>query len=399
TNPNYNNLVLDYNNMISIQDQSLAKAYLIEFNELWGSTGVDPDTVASRSGADKIDDTPHQFNVNGTYLELYFSPSDLTTAKIAGTLESATESIDFALMAFTENVLGDALVYAKNKNITVQGIIDYVEYTGSEFLYLSQSGMNVVDFKNPDGSSWPDGPTLHHKFAVIDEATAHAKVITGSHNWTASAESRNDENTLIIHNPEIAHLFKMEFDRVMKWLQHPPVKPITNDDEFEIHHKNPVELNVLENDAIAEGMKIEIVENPEYGTCSLLGNNQIVYESQEGRDDLFTYRLFVPSYPQFADTATVALHIITGTGNPGKPDEIVRIFPNPSGVDLLTIDLHTEHDFVRILLMDISGRILREVNTTGREVVMDVNEISSGTYIIGVHIAGGQCISRKWMKL
>jgi phosphatidylserine/phosphatidylglycerophosphate/cardiolipin synthase-like enzyme len=39
-------------------------------------------------------------------------------------------------------------------------------------------------------------------------------VILGSYNFTASAEDRNDENLLIIHDPEVAALFVEEFGRV-----------------------------------------------------------------------------------------------------------------------------------------------------------------------------------------
>jgi phosphatidylserine/phosphatidylglycerophosphate/cardiolipin synthase-like enzyme len=39
-------------------------------------------------------------------------------------------------------------------------------------------------------------------------------VITGSYNFSASAEDRNDENALVIYNPEIAAQFEEEFNRV-----------------------------------------------------------------------------------------------------------------------------------------------------------------------------------------
>jgi hypothetical protein len=36
-------------------------------------------------------------------------------------------------------------------------------------------------------------------------------VLTGSHNWSASADSRNDENTLIIHDATLANIYYQEF--------------------------------------------------------------------------------------------------------------------------------------------------------------------------------------------
>ena len=55
---------------------------------------------------------------------------------------------------------------------------------------------------------------LHHKYAIVDRgsvAAADPLVITGSHNWSYNAETLNDENTLIIHNEEIADHFYQEW--------------------------------------------------------------------------------------------------------------------------------------------------------------------------------------------
>ncbi|MBI5180934.1 MAG: phospholipase D family protein, partial [Nitrospirae bacterium] len=46
--------------------------------------------------------------------------------------------------------------------------------------------------------------------AVIDDNI----VITGSFNWTASADKRNDENLLFINNKEAAEAYKKKFDKL-----------------------------------------------------------------------------------------------------------------------------------------------------------------------------------------
>jgi phosphatidylserine/phosphatidylglycerophosphate/cardiolipin synthase-like enzyme len=58
---------------------------------------------------------------------------------------------------------------------------------------------------------------MHHKVIIIDRSI----VITGSYNFTASAEDRNDENIVIFFSPEIAHLFIVEFERVFNAAQTP----------------------------------------------------------------------------------------------------------------------------------------------------------------------------------
>ncbi len=259
TNPNYNNLVLDFNNLVSIQDQSLAMGYLIEFNELWGGEGVEPNPELSKSGAEKEDNSPHQYNIHGTGIELYFSPSDHTTSKISEVIKGAQSTVDFAMMAFTENALGDAIVTASNNGAEIQGVIDYVEYTGSEFDYLTDAGLDILEYNNHDASEWPDGATVHHKFAVIDAAEATATVITGSHNWTASAESKNDENTLIIHDQTIAGLYKQESDRIRDFLLNPPGTQIIENDIFNEEVKvypNPASDVVY----LSSGMETEILQ-------------------------------------------------------------------------------------------------------------------------------------------
>ena len=54
---------------------------------------------------------------------------------------------------------------------------------------------------------------LHHKYAVVDaEPLGYTPyVVTGSHNWSSSAENINDENTLIIQDAQIANFYLQEF--------------------------------------------------------------------------------------------------------------------------------------------------------------------------------------------
>jgi phosphatidylserine/phosphatidylglycerophosphate/cardiolipin synthase-like enzyme len=56
---------------------------------------------------------------------------------------------------------------------------------------------------------------MHHKVIIIDDQI----VVTGSYNFSQSAKTRNDENTLIIHSPEIAEIYKQEFERVWSLAQ------------------------------------------------------------------------------------------------------------------------------------------------------------------------------------
>lgn len=196
----------DYNNVVFIHDQAVAQCYRTEFQEMWGGSGPQPNSAQSRFGADKTNNTPHTFNVGGTTVEVYFSPSDGTTSKIRNAINAAGSNLYFALLIFTENSLGTAVRNANNRpNMVVRGDIEDIEATGTEFYFLTNNGVEIYSHGNEDGM-------LHHKYAIIDEGGTNAKVVTGSHNWTASAENQNDENIMIIRDGTIANQFFQEWN-------------------------------------------------------------------------------------------------------------------------------------------------------------------------------------------
>lgn len=204
TDPGNNN---DAQNVIEIQDKTLANAYTQEFNEMWGSTSDTANSSTSRFGAHKLDNTPHCFVVNGTPVELYFSPSDGTTNKIVKTLNRATDDINFALLTFTRNDIANVLVAKKKAGMKVRGVMDNRSDQGSVFDSLAAWGIDV----HLKGAAVTG--LFHHKYALVDAETFHPQqfVITGSHNWSSSAENSNNENTLIINSQRIANLYLQEF--------------------------------------------------------------------------------------------------------------------------------------------------------------------------------------------
>ncbi|HYX06621.1 MAG TPA: phospholipase D-like domain-containing protein, partial [Bacteroidales bacterium] len=52
-----------------------------------------------------------------------------------------------------------------------------------------------------------------NKYMVVDQSlpASDPVVLTGSHNWSAAAEDRNDENTLIVHDATIANIYYQNF--------------------------------------------------------------------------------------------------------------------------------------------------------------------------------------------
>ncbi|HCZ08585.1 MAG TPA: hypothetical protein DHV07_05660 [Flavobacteriales bacterium] len=210
TNLTTGNLVQDLNNVIVFEDQSLARAYTIEFNEMWGADGMTPDAGNAKFGPDKSWNTPVDFLVGGVPVELYFSPSDGTTNAIRQEIEAADAEFEFAVLAFTRDDLGEAVsALGQSFFVNPMGGIEQVNTTGSEFENLQANGVQVYHHNI--------SPDLHHKYAIVDHASPanDPVVITGSHNWSSSAENVNDENTVIVHDPRVANLYHQEFRGIL----------------------------------------------------------------------------------------------------------------------------------------------------------------------------------------
>ena len=210
TNLTTGQLVSDLNNVIVLEDQSLARAYEIEFQEMWGAEGMEPNAANAKFGADKSWNTPVAFLVGGSPVELYFSPSDGTNAAILAEIEAANSNLEFALLTLTRDDLGDAIVEL-NQSFFVSpiGVIEQVNTTGSEFDNLISNGVQAYAH---DVSG-----DCHHKYAIVDhsEVGSDPLVITGSHNWSSSAENVNDENTVIVHDARVANLYHQEFRAIV----------------------------------------------------------------------------------------------------------------------------------------------------------------------------------------
>ena len=206
TNMTTANLNTDKNNVIVFQDQSIARGYRLEFNEMWGSDTMVPDEANSKFGPAKTVNTPLKYIVGGSPVEVYFSPTDGTTSAIRETIETMDYDMAFALLSFTRDDLADAIIDGSSFFVSPQGAIEQISGTGAEFDNLTAAGIDVQSHQGIAGS-------LHHKYAVIDysEPLSDPTVVTGSHNWSSTAENINDENTVVVHDARVANLYYQEF--------------------------------------------------------------------------------------------------------------------------------------------------------------------------------------------
>ncbi len=187
----------DNNDLIRIRSTQVAEDYTKEFDEMFKDNMFGPDSIAN---------TPYpSVTIDGTQVEIYFSPDDGVAAKILSLIQAAQKSIYFLAYSFTANDLGTAIRQKAAEGLTVAGVMDDGQVNsnlGTEYDPFKQAGLDVRRDGNPG--------LMHQKAIIIDRAI----VITGSYNFSASAETSNDENVVIIHNAEAAERYLAQFQRV-----------------------------------------------------------------------------------------------------------------------------------------------------------------------------------------
>ncbi len=185
------------NNLIRIRSEQLAENYSTEFEEMFVDDQFGPGSPAN---------TPHpSLTIAGTRLESCFSPDDGCTARLEEVIEGAQNNLVFLAYSFTSDELADALIDRAQEGVRVEGVIETGQATtnrGSKWQDLLSAGIDVRLDNNPN--------QMHNKVMVIDGQI----VALGSFNFTYSAETRNDENLLIVYDPQLAEIYLAEFERI-----------------------------------------------------------------------------------------------------------------------------------------------------------------------------------------
>lgn len=194
---------IDAQDVIIFQDQSIARAALVEFNEMFNNT----------FGPYKTDNTPKEFVIGDKRVEMYFSPSDIVNSKVKNALLTSNNSINYCVYAFTRTELAYAIkdAYTAGASI-VQGLVnDTANATAVYNIITSAVGTN-------NHRIFPFAYLLHNKFSIIDafDVNSDPQVITGSYNWSNSATFRNDENIVIVHDATIANQYFQFFSQRFK---------------------------------------------------------------------------------------------------------------------------------------------------------------------------------------
>jgi phosphatidylserine/phosphatidylglycerophosphate/cardiolipin synthase-like enzyme len=183
------------NNTVVIESPEVAAIYEREFAEMWeGQYGPSSPSTADQQSV----------VVNGTPLQVYFSAEDDVMTRIIPYVRGAQSSIRFFAFSFTDQPLAQAMIDRAGTGVDVAGVFEKVgsETESSQLRTLYCAKLPARQDGNPR--------FLHDKVIVVD----NRYVITGSFNFSANATESNDENVIIIDNPQIASLYMQEFERI-----------------------------------------------------------------------------------------------------------------------------------------------------------------------------------------
>jgi phosphatidylserine/phosphatidylglycerophosphate/cardiolipin synthase-like enzyme len=195
TNITINGIFKQNNNVIVLHSPEIAAIYEREFEEMWaGQFGPrSPSTVEQQSAL-----------VNGSPVQVLFSSEDDVVNRIIAYAQEAQTSIRFLAFSFTDYPLANTMIQRAAAGVDVKGVYEKVgsDGQGAELGTFLCAKVPV----RQDGN----GSFMHNKLIIVDNRI----VITGSLNFSSSADEANDENVIIVDNPDIAALYLEEFERI-----------------------------------------------------------------------------------------------------------------------------------------------------------------------------------------
>ena len=151
-------------------------------------------------------------------LAIYFTPPAGAASGLIKQIDGAKKSIKVMAYGFTATNLAEALVRAKRRGVDVGLIQDEksAQNNRETLPILLAAGIDV----RSDGKH----AIQHNKVMLIDDDI----VITGSYNFTKSAEKRNAENIMIVRSNYAAKRYadnwKLHWDHSEKVTEPPPAK-------------------------------------------------------------------------------------------------------------------------------------------------------------------------------
>ena len=141
--------------------------------------------------------------------KIYFSPGTDCLNAIIDAMRNTKRTARICVFTISDNRIVDAIRDMQLNGVAIEVISDNDKQfdRGNDIRYIAELG---IDVKLDTTSAH-----MHHKFAIFDDELT----LTGSYNWTRSAETRNFENLLVTDDKKVAKTYAKEFDRLWKVME------------------------------------------------------------------------------------------------------------------------------------------------------------------------------------
>jgi len=139
-------------------------------------------------------------------LGVYFSPKGKCEEQTIYWIGRANSTIHILIYSFTLDSIGEALITAHHRGVEVMVVFEESQITEySEYQTLRAAGVPVRNDTN--------SKLMHHKVIIVDGII----VLTGSFNWSKSAQEYNNENLVIVRSTYVAAIYEEEFQKI--WVE------------------------------------------------------------------------------------------------------------------------------------------------------------------------------------
>ncbi|MFA7269296.1 MAG: phospholipase D family protein [Sterolibacterium sp.] len=141
-------------------------------------------------------------------IEYAFTPWDDAEGAILHALHEARHAIYVQAYLLTSRTLARALIDARQRGVAVEVLADREMGKGENSQLPQLAAARIPVWLEVDYVA------AHNKILLIDPVEATNTVITGSYNFTWSAQARNAENLLILRgNPKLARAYLDNWQR------------------------------------------------------------------------------------------------------------------------------------------------------------------------------------------
>lgn len=142
-------------------------------------------------------------------IEVLFSPWDDAEGAVLRALAEAQQSVHLQMFLLSSRSIANALIAAHERGVKVKVLADREMVVKGENTLVPKLAAAGIEVRLETRYA-----AAHNKIMLIDVAGSHPVVITGSYNFTWSAQARNAENLLILRdNPALARVYFANWQR------------------------------------------------------------------------------------------------------------------------------------------------------------------------------------------